>query len=224
MPAFFNLTLDTLGTTGTLVIGTGAAYVNNADVILNISHEGTDIVQMKIWGDVDPNVNTDIQETELTSAWITYSATQAIKLSPEDGSKTIYCKLRDNVLNEGSEFSATVTLDQTIPTVTIVSGPTPNKISKIPSKNTSEFTFQCSEIFSEYKVTVVASESSSQAVATTIGSAHGSTNMTGDAGNYPSSTPISCTISGADLEEASPGDGTKIVKVFVKDLAGNWSL
>ena len=32
------------------------------------------------------------------------------------------------------------------------------------------------------------------------------------------------TINGADLETASAGDGVKIVKVFVKNAAGTWSV
>jgi hypothetical protein len=32
------------------------------------------------------------------------------------------------------------------------------------------------------------------------------------------------TIKGTDLETASAGDGAKTVKVFVQDLAGNWSV
>ena len=43
-------------------------------------------------------------------------------------------------------------------------------------------------------------------------------------GNYPAATNIQVTITGTDLETASPGDGAKIVKVFVKNEAGTWSV
>ena len=195
--SFFNLTLDTLGPVGTLVIGTGAAKVNTAEVTLHINHKETDVVQMKIWGDVDTAFDNQIQATEGDSAWLSYSATKAIRLSTSEGSKTIYCKLKDDVSNEGSSFSATVTLDATVPVVTVTSGPTPAKISKITGKNTSEFAFQSSEDFVSYKVTVVSSSAATQETAVTIASTNGSTGVSGSAGNYTASTPISVTISGA---------------------------
>ena len=52
----------------------------------------------------------------------------------------------------------------------------------------------------------------------------GSSNTSGSAGTYPAATNIQVTITGTDLETASPGDGAKIVKVFVKNEAGTWSV
>ena len=48
--------------------------------------------------------------------------------------------------------------------------------------------------------------------------------MSGEALNYPATTGITSVIDGRDLETASAGDGVKVVKVFVKDDAGNWSV
>ena len=42
-------------------------------------------------------------------------------------------------------------------------------------------------------------------------------------GTFTADTAISCSITGADLEKASSGDGSKIIKVFVKNTAGTWS-
>ena len=42
-------------------------------------------------------------------------------------------------------------------------------------------------------------------------------------GTFKANTGIACTITGADLEVASSGDGQKIIKVFVKNSAGTWS-
>ena len=46
----------------------------------------------------------------------------------------------------------------------------------------------------------------------------------GTAGGYKKATAINVTIKGADLATASSGDGTKIIKVFVKNAAGTWSV
>jgi hypothetical protein len=46
--------------------------------------------------------------------------------------------------------------------------------------------------------------------------------MSGASGT--SSTVVNCKIYGADLATASAGDGDKIIKVFVQDVAGNWSV
>jgi hypothetical protein len=43
-------------------------------------------------------------------------------------------------------------------------------------------------------------------------------------GSFPATTGIDSMIDGRDLETASAGDGTKIVKVFVRDDANNWSI
>ena len=78
--------------------------------------------------------------------------------------------------------------------------------------------------FAEYKVCVVSANSSTQEAGTTIPTVGGSINTSGDSGNYPAATNIQVTITGADLESASSGDGAKIIKVFVKNAAGTWSV
>ena len=51
------------------------------------------------------------------------------------------------------------------------------------------------------------------------------TSGTADEGNeFAADTAINVTINGTDLESASGGDGTKIVKVFVKDERDIWSV
>ena len=70
--------------------------------------------------------------------------------------------------------------------------------------------------------TVVPSVSSEHTAGTQIPTTGGSTNMSGNT-QTAASTAVNCTIYGADLETASSGDGTKIIKVFAKDLNGNWS-
>jgi hypothetical protein len=226
MANYFNLTLDTTGPASPSVsINSGAQYAIAQLVTATIgTTDGTTTgYQMKIWGDVDTANDTNIQATEATSTWISYSTSKQVKLSSTDGSKTINVKIRDDVNNESAIASDSILLDTTRPVVTI-SGPDVTKISKISGKNTVSFSFTSDSIFDQYKVKVVASSGAAENTGTQIGVTNGSTNMSGNAGNYPASTAINCTINGADLEAASSGDGSKIIKVFVIDDAGNWSI
>jgi len=222
---WFNLILDTLGPQDPSVsINSGDAYTNDQLVTLSIGTSDSDKTgyQMKIWGNVDATYDTNIQATEANSKWITFATSKQVKLSTGDGTKTVYAKLRDDVWNESAQASDSITLDTTVPVVTIT-GPDVSKISKVASKDTAAFSFSVDQTFVEYKVKVVPSTSSLHTAGTQIPITAGSTNMSGT-GSFAASTPISCTIKGADLETASAGDGTKIIKVFVKDAAGNWSV
>ena len=77
--------------------------------------------------------------------------------------------------------------------------------------------------FEEYKVCVVPATSSTQEAGTVIPTTAGSINTSGSEGGYEADTNIQVTITGTDLKTASSGDGTKIVKVFVRNAAGTWS-
>ena len=135
-----------------------------------------------------------------------------------DGLKTVYVKVRDDVCNE----TATITLDTSVPAVTII-GPDVSRISKTAPKNVATFSFTSDVAFTEYKIKVVPSKSSLHDAGTLIGTANGSTNMSAT-GTFKASTAISCKIYGKDLETASSGDGEKIIKVFVKNAHGTWSV
>ena len=226
MANYFNLTLDTTGPASpSISLESGATYATAQLVTATISTSDspTTNYQMKIWGDVDTSHNANIQDSEGASSWITYSTSQEVKLSTGDGSKTVYLKIRDDVYNESSQADDSIILDTTLP-VASITGPDLSKISKVTGKNVSSFSFTVDVIFDEYKVKVVASSGAAHDTGTQIPTTAGSTNMSGSAGDYPASTPINCSIYGTDLETADSGDGTKIVKVFVKDKAGNWSV
>ncbi|MDM5333443.1 hypothetical protein QUF56_09410 [Ureibacillus composti] len=224
MPNFFNITLDTTGPSNVDVkIENNASYATAQLVNCQISTSdaATTGYQMKIWGDVDSAYDTNVQATEALAKWITYSSTKQIKLSAGDGTKTINVKLRDDVFNESAQDSDSIILDTTRPVVTI-SGPDVSKISKVPGKDVASFSYSVDVPFTEYKVKVVSSSGSAESTGTTIGTTNGSTNMSAT-GSFAASTAINCTIDGSDLEVASAGDGAKVIKVFVKDEAGNWS-
>ena len=200
MASFFNLTLDTTAPAGlTLKLNNGAAYATSTAVTatIGLTDSATTGYQMKIWG-------------------VAGAATG-------DGQKTVSIKVRDDVGNETATVTAKITLDTAVPVVTIT-GPDKSKISKVATFNVSAFSFSANADFEEYKIKVVPSESSLENAGAQIPVTAGSTNTSGTEGGYKADTAINVTINGADLETASAGDGVKIVKVFVKNAAGTWSV
>lgn len=219
MASYFNLTLDTTAPSGlTLQINDGALYATNTAVKLTVSVEddATTGYQMKIWG-------IDGVADESSASWENYATTKNVNLTAGDGLKTVYIKVRDDVGNESAAVSDTITLNTAVPVVTIT-GPDKSKISKVAGFNTSIINFTADVEFEEYKVCVVPANTSAQDAGTVIGTTNGSVNTSGNEGNYPASENIQVTINGADLEAASAGDGVKIIKVFVKTVAGIWSV
>jgi hypothetical protein len=226
MASYFTLTLDTTGPANpSLSINAGASYATSqlVDLAIGTSDGSTSGYQMKIWGNVDTTYDTNVQATEAASAWITFATAKQVKLASGDGTKTINIKLRDDVFNESSIVSDSINLDTTRPVVTI-SGPDVSKISEVAGKDVASFSFTVDTAFVEYKVKVVSSSGSAENTGTQIGTTNGSTNMSGTAGNYAANTAINCTVDASDLKAASAGDGAKVIKVFVKDAAGNWSV
>lgn len=225
MASNFTLTLDTTAPADVaLDIDSGAAYATDPVVAAQpfTSDADTTSYQMKIWGDVDPTENPDIQVTEGASSWIGYSASQAVTLSDGDALKTLNLRIRDDVGNQSASASKSITLDTTVPVATITVAAAPTKISKVAGYDTTTFQFQPDTDAQAWKVKVVPSTGSLESEGTQIPTAAGSTNVTGGALAADTNQPV--TIKGADLEAASAGDGAKIVKVFVQDEAGSWSL
>lgn len=219
MASFFNLTLDTLAPAGlTAVLNGDAIYTTSEVVTLGLSLGDTDTTgyQMKIWG-------IDGVADEASAAWETFAAEKSITLPSGDGLKTVYVKVRDDVGNETAAASDSITLDTAVPVV-VITGPDKSKISKVDGFNEAVINFTSDVAFEEYKVCVVPATSSLQSAGTVIATANGSENTSGSAGGYAADTNIAVTINGADLEAASAGDGVKIIKVFVRNAAGTWSV
>lgn len=218
MASYFNLTLDTTAPSGlTLSINDGAMYATTTAVKLTIGLDDEVMTgyQMKIWG-------IDGVADEGSATWETFAKTKNVNLASGDGLKTVSIKVRDDVGNETSVVSDTINLDTTVPVVTIT-GPDKAKISKVTGFNKSIFSFMSDVEFAEYKVCVVPQANSTQEAGTQIPTTGGSLNTSGSEGSYAADTPITVTLMGADLETASSGDGVKVVKVFVKTVAGLWS-
>lgn len=226
MSSYFNITLDTLAPSGnTFSINNDDVYTATSAVTAYFTTEdaSTTGYEVKVWGDVDIAENADIQTTEGASAWVAYNAEVAVVLSSGDGSKTLYGKIRDDVYNECSQLSDSITLDTTSPVVTITTAPDVSRISKVAGKREVTFTWESDTQFDEYKIKVVDASADLHTEGTLIAETH-SSNMSGTDLNYAATTGITSVIDGRDLETASAGDGVKVVKVFVKDDAGNWSV
>lgn len=219
MASYFNLTLDTRAPSGlTLSINDGALYATSTSVTLTIglTDSPTTGYQMKVWG-------IEGVADEVSASWETFANNKSVNLTTGDGLKTVHIKVRDDVGNESTEVTDTITLNTAVPVVAIT-GPDKSKISKISGFNQSVFNFTSDVEFEEYKVCVVPANNSTQDAGVIIGTTNGSQNTSGSDGSYPASENIQVTITGADLEVASSGDGVKIVKVFVKNAAGTWSV
>ena len=217
MANYFNLTLDTTAPSEvTLAINSGAEYTTSTSVSLAIACSDTDKTgyMMKIWG-------IDGKLTENDATWETFASSKTVTLPSGDGLKTVYVKIRDDVYNESTSVSASITLNTAVPGVSIT-GPDVSRISKTSPKDVCSFSFMSDTAFTEYKVKVVSSINALHDSGVLIGTTGGSTNMSGS-GTYGADTAINCTIKGSDLETASAGDGEKIVKVFVKTAVGIWS-
>lgn len=226
MANFVYITLDTTAPSNPVInISGGAVFATTQLVNLTVSVGDTDTAgyTMKIWGDVDKSYNPSIQATEVESGWIAYNTLPQIMLSAGDGNKTINIKVRDDVYNESSIAIDDIKLDTELPTVTVTM-PDVAKVSKMAGKNLASFTFSCNEEYTDYKVKLVGATGATENTGTQIPTTHGSLNVSGT-GSFTSATVTTVTISGADLELAGATTGTKaIIKVFVKDTSGQWSV
>lgn len=223
MPAGFQLVLDTTGPQAVEGALTSLDMeLRTAQLGVTTTDPDTTGYQVKIWGDVDPAANPDIQALEAESQWITYTAQVGVTLSEGDGTKTVSFKLRDDVWNASVTATTQAVIETGVPVVTITSGPDVTKISEVEGKNTSVFQWSADRPYVAYEVRVVPTESSDHTTGAVIPTTAGSVNTTGGAG--AASTPVTTTIKGTDLETASNGDGPKEIMVFVQAEDGDWSL
>jgi hypothetical protein len=219
MASTFTLTLDTTAPQdATLTIDGGAPYAATTSVTAEFatSDASTAGYQVKVWGDLDGG-----PATEGAASWQSY-ASLTVTLTSADGLKSVYGKIRDDVGNETAVLTDTITLDTTLPIVTISVAFAPTKISKIATFDTATGSFQVDTAIQAWKIKVVPAIDSMHTAGTTIPTTGGSVDTSG--GSLAADTNQSVTITGADLEAASAGDGPKIVKVFAQDISGGWSV
>lgn len=221
MPGTFQLTLDTTGPGGlTLVLDTGnPAWSTDfvVDALIGTSDPDTTDYQVKLWGDI-----VGVPD-EATAVWQNYAASIPVTLTPGDGAKTVYMRMRDDVWNASAGTATdTIAVDTTAPVITITAGPDRARISKVAGRNVSVISWKPDSDIQAYKVKVVPDISSLENAGTQIPAAGGSVNVTG--GAVAADVVVTTEIYGADLEAADAGDGSKQVKIFGRDLAGNWSV
>lgn len=222
MTASFTLTLDTRAPANpTLLINDGAASAGERAAWVRFSTSDLDVNEVKVWGDLDPSADPALAVAEADSTWMIYTEQLAVMLSAGDGRKHLYARFRDDVGNETLPFTDFIDLDTTVPVVTVTTGVDRGRVSKVSPYDAATFTWEASVPVAAYQVRVVPGAGSPQQAGVLIGSAAGSVNTSGSA--LEANTPVSTTIRGADLQQASPGDGPKVVKVFVQGLDGVWS-
>lgn len=233
MASTVTITLDTSAPAGvSITLAGGAATVTTRDITAALACTDPDLTgyQMKIYGDVDDAFDTaNYRASEANAPWISFAASKNIRLSSGDGAKTVRVKVRDDVWNSSGEATDGVTLDTSIPIITVTAGPTPPRISKIASKRSSSFTWQSDVALQAYEVRLVANTTDPRGSGTLIGTTGGSQNVSG--GAVAATTGVTTQIDGADLETAGVNGAAAyngqqgIVKVFGQATSnGQWSV
>jgi hypothetical protein len=228
MSSVFNLIVDTTAPqTPTLALNGNAATTAVRDITAQLATVDTPTTnyQIKIWGDVDPASNAAIQTTEGASSWITpgsFPANQAVRLAAGDGSKTINARIRDDVWNETAVLTKSISLDTSAPVADWTAGPDTPKVSTVSGKRVVNATFTVgAEPITAWEVRVAPNSGSDRASSALIGTTNGSTGVSGGAKAAAATQAVA--IDGRDILAASPGEGAKVIKLFVQDALGNWS-
>ncbi len=235
MANYINLTLDTIAPSGiSVLLNDGVTSTTSTAVTLGIEcAEATSDYQMKIWGIASALTESDAR-------WETFQSTKQITLPAGDGIKTVYVKVRDDVWNESAAVSDTISLYEKLPTVNVTANV--SKISLVAGKNVSQLGFVIDEDCSEIKVMIVNNVNDSHDNPTNIPipTTHGSNLDLNDSTCQSQGNTLEYSVSSgetlkpifgqfariyaADINAASPGDGVKIIKAFVKSAtSGNWS-
>ena len=174
------------------------AYVNTKDYGVRIVTEASDITHYKVWeGNSEPSTWTAISNATVVTGEGYFI--DDLELSSSEGEKTIHVKVQDIAGNVTEGSALTVTLDTVAPIVTLSSDV--SMISAQTGFNTVVFT--CG--------------------ATDTNSAQGLTyelklgNTVIKSGTFASSV----TVTQAEINAISSGQGQKAFKLYVTDVAGN---
>jgi len=233
MAAYFWLRLDkTPPANFAFLINEGATVTAYNTVDLTFTSDDVDRTgyTIKVWGDV---IGANHGPTESGATWIAWpTGTMSITTSGADGLKTINARARDRVGNETTVVIRTITVDSSVPVVTLsdIGGATqanPEEVGVAPGAtiiSSQQFRFQSDIAFVEYQVRVGTTPTFLNTSGTLIGTAGGSVNMSGT-GTFAANTQITCTLTGDDYDTALAGvESTNPVKVFVRTQAGVWSV
>ena len=234
MANYVNLELDTLGPQGvSLVVNDGEAVstVNVARIKLSCSDPDTTGYQIKLWGTLQA-------PTEAEAKWSSFTTSGTHAVSAANGIKTIYVKVRDDVYNESPTVSASFKLSTDKPTVKdLYIGPA--KVSLMEGKNIATGSFGYSENISAAKMMIVQDVNATHdnqtniLIPTTNGSCFeyedgeklSTDKMSFENKECDAIFTIIYNINAKDIAAVAPGDGVKIIKVFVKSAeSGLWSV
>lgn len=230
MAGYFNITLDTTGPSGVSVkINGDAVRTTSTAVTLDITCADSDTTgyQMKIWGDIG-----DTGLSESNASWEAFANSKNVTLSDGQGDTlTVYVKVRDDLYNTSATASDTIILYTEAPTVTVVSGPTPVRITTVAghddatalekvailAKSVSTATFTADKEISDIRVMVVSGINALNADASNVlipstlskiytGTSDDPTVLTGSDGMTVSNLAIA---SGTEVHVAIAGDDLK---------------
>jgi len=230
MASFLNLYLDLQAPGGVTL----SAPASSGTLTVSVTGGCTDTDKtgytMKFWG-VGVTTNAVAGATEATAPALTYDALAHTITFGAEGSKTLYFAVYDSVGNKSVEATAAINIITSLPTVTIdqiTGGVSPNlpsndagRFSTNSGFRTLSFRFSPTMDITEWRIRRVLSTSAlytdgtNETLNTTNGSTVGAVE-TISAGGFKS-----VTIDMRDIPTQTTG--AKILKVFVKNLAGNWS-
>ena len=233
MANYVNITLDTISPAGVeVLINDDDDKVTSTAAVLTISCTDTDLTgyQMKIWGTADAPEEND-------ASWETYREEKGITLPAGDGLKTVYLKVRDDVWNESATVSDTVTLYEKLPSIISLSV-NKSKLSLVEGQSVTVGSFGMDEDISAVRVMLVQNVNDTYdsvtniAIPVTNGSRIWNENEETISGEFldaeafvSNAQLVNFDISAADINAVAPGDGVKIVKVFIRSAAtGSWSV
>ncbi len=118
---FDTIKFDETPPTGSVQINTGSLYTNNRAVTLNLSSDDPGV-------DFGKPQNSKMKISNLSNlsdapAWIAFNSEPSWNLADSDGEQTVYVLFSDSLGNEmdiDNKCSASITLDRTLPTGTLI--------------------------------------------------------------------------------------------------------
>ena len=218
MPHYFELHLDTTGPGGpALSINAGGTATSNRNIAIALTTTDPDTTgyEMLVWGDIDGGA-----AIEGAAVWIPYDPDFNLTVTTGDGTKTISARIRDQVGNPTGIVTDTIELDTVAPTPD-VAAPDVERVSIIDGWRLATTSFTVPAPIVAWEVRVAPNTGSLRDATTLIPETNGSNSQ---GGALAAATPQQIVIDGRDLKLASDPDGLKILKVFVQDENGNWSV
>jgi hypothetical protein len=230
MASFLNLLLDLTAPAGVTL----TAPANSGSLVVSVTGNSTDTDKsgytMKFWG-AGVTTNAVAGATEATAPALPFDNLPHNVTFAAEGAKTLYFAVYDSVGNKSNEATASVNIITSLPTITIdqvAGGQAPNlpandagRFSVQAGYRTLTFRFSPNQAVTEWAIRRVQSTGAlfTDAGNQTIGTTNGST--VGAVEAIASGAFKNITIDMRDM----PNQVTeaKIIKVFAKNAAGNWS-